>query len=148
MQPLGHNRKGPKIGGLCPFRGGEAGSPSDTKSPGLRPTSIPSGILMHPAVCDNKNGPKIWGGLCPLFEGGELVLHLAQCGLGRGLLPYQAASSSIQPFGHNRHGPKIGWSGCAFFLGVAGPTSNTISRRPRPTSVPSVILIHAAVWPQ
>jgi len=33
------------------------------------------------------------------------------------LLPYQAASSSIQPFGHNRHGPKIGWGGCAHFSG-------------------------------
>jgi len=26
------------------------GSPSNTKSPGLRPTSIPSGMLMHPAI--------------------------------------------------------------------------------------------------
>jgi len=25
------------------------------------------------------------------------------------------ASSSIQPFGHNRHGPKIGGGGCALF---------------------------------
>ena len=33
---------------LC-FREG-AGSPSNTKSPGLRPTSMPSAILMHPAV--------------------------------------------------------------------------------------------------
>jgi len=31
------------------FRGW-AGSPSNTKSPRLRPTSLPSGILMHPAV--------------------------------------------------------------------------------------------------
>ena len=36
---------------------------------------------------------------------GELSPHLAQCGLGRGLLPYQVASSSIQLFGHNRHRP-------------------------------------------
>jgi len=34
--------------------------------------------------------------------------HLTQCGLGRGLLSCQVASSSIQPFGHNRHVPKIG----------------------------------------
>ena len=34
---------------LHPFWGG-GGSPSNTNSPGLRPTSIPSGILMHPAV--------------------------------------------------------------------------------------------------
>jgi len=36
----------------------------------------------------------------------ELCHHLTQCGLGWGLLPYQVASSSIQPFDHNRHGPK------------------------------------------
>jgi len=40
----------------------------------------------------------------------ELGPRLVQCGLGRGLLPYQAASSSIQSFGHNRYGPKIGWA--------------------------------------
>ena len=30
----------------------------------------------------------------------------------------------------------------------AGSPSNTMSSEPRPTSVPSGILIHAAVWPQ
>ena len=78
----------------------------------------------------------------------ELEPHLVQCGLGRGVLPYQAASSSIQPFGHNKHGTKIGWGACALFLRVAGSTSNTMSRRPRSTSVPSGTLIHAAIWPQ
>ena len=43
------------------------------------------------------------------------TMILIQCGLGRGLLPYEVASSSIQPFDHNRHGPKIGWGGCALF---------------------------------
>ena len=60
----------------------------------------------------------------------ELGLRLLQCGLGRGLLPYQAASSSIQPFGHIRHGPKLGGVGVPFYLGVAGSTSNTMSRKP------------------
>jgi len=78
----------------------------------------------------------------------ELGPRQVHCGLDRGLLPYQAASSSVQPFGHNIHGSKIGWGGCALFLGVAGSTSNTMSRRPRSTSVPSGILVHAAVWPQ
>ena len=32
-----------------PFRGGP-GSPCNTMSPGLRSTSVPSGILIHPAV--------------------------------------------------------------------------------------------------
>jgi len=47
----------------------------------------------------------------------ELGARLLQCGLGRGLLPHQVASSSIQPFGHNRHGPKIGWGGYALSSG-------------------------------
>ena len=34
MQPFGHSRRGPKIGGSAPFGVG-AGSPSNTKSPGL-----------------------------------------------------------------------------------------------------------------
>ena len=46
--------------------------------------------------------------LCPFRGWGELGPRLTQCGLGRGLLPYQVASSSIQPFGYNRHGPKTG----------------------------------------
>jgi len=54
-------------------------------------------------------GQKDGGGLlCPSFRRGELGPRLTQCGLGRGLLPYQVASSSIQPFGHNRHGEKLG----------------------------------------
>jgi len=49
-------------------------------------------------------------------EGGsELAPHLTQCGLGWGLPLYQVASWSIQPFGRNRHGPKIG--GCGAFGG-------------------------------
>jgi len=48
---------------------------------------------------------------------GELRPHLTQRRLGRRLPPYQVTSSSIQPFGHNRHGPKIGWGECALFSG-------------------------------
>jgi len=41
---------GRKMGGCCaPFRWG-AGSPSNTMSPGTRPTSVPSGILIHQTV--------------------------------------------------------------------------------------------------
>ena len=36
--------------GLCPFLGKGAGSPSNTMSHGLRPTSILGGILIQPAV--------------------------------------------------------------------------------------------------
>ena len=42
------------------------------------------------------------GVLCPF--GGALETRLIQCGLRRRQLPYQVASSSIQPFGHNSAG--------------------------------------------
>jgi len=47
----------------------------------------------------------------------RLVPHLTQCGLGQGLPPYQVAPSSIQPFGHNRHRPKMGRCAPFFFGG-------------------------------
>ena len=63
------------------------------------------------------------GGCCAPFSG-ELGLRLTQCGLGQGLLPYQVASSSIQPFAHNLemeqklglHAPLLG--------GAATPCNN------------------------
>jgi len=54
--------------GLHPLFGGELG-PHLTQSPGPRSTSIPSDILIHPAIWPQQ----IWaiiGGLCP-FGGGE-----------------------------------------------------------------------------
>ena len=54
----------------------------------------------------------------------------------------------MQPFGHNRHGPKL-VAGSAHFLGRgAGSPSNTMWPGPRPTCMPSFILIHSTVWPQ
>jgi len=78
-------------------------------------------------------------GLLCCFRGGDQGPRLTQCGLGRGLLPYQMASSFIQPFDRNRHGPKTGG---------AGSPSNAKSPGPRPTSILSGILVHPAVWPQ
>ena len=94
----------------------------------------------------NRHGPKRRGAAMPLSR--ELGLRLLQCGLGRGLLPYQEASSSIQPFGHNRHGPKIGGLHPLLRGGGAGTSYNTMSLGLRPTSLPSGILIHPAIWPQ
>jgi len=54
--------------GLCPFLGG-AGSPSNTMSPGPRPTSEPNGILMiDPTVWPQQTWAENWG-LCPLLWG-------------------------------------------------------------------------------
>jgi len=44
-----------------------AGSLSNTKSPDLRPTSIPSGILMHAAIWPQYKWAKNWGGGSALF---------------------------------------------------------------------------------
>ena len=102
-----------------------AGSPSNTMWSQRRPTSIPSGILIHPAVYHNKHDPKIGESCHPPFSGGggKLGPHLTQCRLGRGLL--HTKWQSIQPFGHNGHGPKIG--GCAPSGGPGSP-SNTMWR--------------------
>jgi len=86
------------------------------------------------------------GGCCAPFAGAGTPSSIMWPGPRSTSVP---SGVFIQPFGHSRHGPKIGWGGCAFFsAGVAGSTSNTMWRRLRPTSVPSGILMHPAVWPQ
>jgi len=81
-------------------------------------------------------------GTCRAPFAEELVSRLTQCGLSRG--PYQVASSSIQPFGDNRHLQKTGG---VPLLGGAVTPSNITSPVPRFTSVLSGILVHPAVWP-
>jgi len=58
------------------------------------------------------------------------------------------ASWSIQPFGHNRHGPKSVGAAVSLFREWVWSPSNTMWPGPRPTSVPSGILIYRTVWPQ
>jgi len=65
---------------------GGSGSPSNTMSPGS--TSLPSGVLIHPAVWTQQTWAEI-GGCAPL---GDLGPYLTQCGLGGGLPQYQVAS--------------------------------------------------------
>ena len=72
-----------------PHFGGELGP--HVPQCGPRPTFVPSGILIHPAVCAQYT----WAenrGLCPLFRGGELGPYLTQCRLGQGLPFYQVTS--------------------------------------------------------
>ena len=99
-RPFRHNRHGPKIGVCAHLGKGWAGSPCNTMSPGPRPTSVPSGILILSAVWPQQTWSENWGELCP-FGKGELDPHLTQFGRGRGLPPCQALSCLIQPFGHN-----------------------------------------------
>jgi len=112
---------GQKAGAAVPFSVGEAGSPSNTISPGPRPTSVPSGILIHPAIWPQQTWAKSGGGLLCPFLGQKLGPYLPQCSLGRGLPPHQVTSWSIQPFGHNRHGPKGGLLCRLFMVGELCP---------------------------
>ena len=47
---LATTNMGRKVGAAVPLSMGEAGFPFNTMSPGSRPTSLPSGILIHPTV--------------------------------------------------------------------------------------------------
>jgi len=70
MGDRGHYRHGPKLGGGgCGLFLGVAGSPSIAKSPGPRPTSIPGGILVHPALWPQRTLAENWG-IRPLFGEG------------------------------------------------------------------------------
>jgi len=91
------------------------------------------------------------GGYAPFCGSGvQLGAHVTQCGLGRGLHSHQVASWSIQPFGHNRHGLKIGGGTVPSFFAGGRAKSPSITMRPgsRPTSTPSGILIYPAIWMQ
>jgi len=83
---------GRKFGGsAAPFW--VAGSPSNTKSPGPRPSSIPSDILIHAAIWPQQIWAENWGAV-PLW-GGEMGPHLTQCGQGQGLSACQVSSWSV-----------------------------------------------------
>ena len=64
---------------LSPFLGRGAGSPSNAMSLWPRPTSIPSGILIHAAIWPQQTWVENWG-FRPLFGEEELSPHLTQCG--------------------------------------------------------------------
>ena len=75
-------------------------------------------------------------GNVPLIEGGgELLPHLTQRCLDWGLTPYKVASWSIQPFGHNRHWPKIG---CGYTETQKGQRFDGIGQTVLQTVVPKM----------
>jgi len=98
-QPFGHNRHGSKIGGLCPFGGGELG-PHLTQEAYLH-AEFHLDPCSHLATIDMGRKLEV---IVPPLWGGELGPQVTQCRLDRGLPARQVTSWSIQPFGHNRHG--------------------------------------------
>jgi len=118
--------------------------------PGMRPTSIPSGILIHPAVWPQYSWAKKWGLLCP-FRGGAAagVAGFPSNTMWPGPKPTSIPNGilihpAVWPQYMRR---KVGELLCPF-LGEAGSPYNTMWPGPRPTSTPSFILIHPTVWPQ
>jgi len=105
------NRYGTKfVEWLCTFSGGELG-------PHLTQCCLGRGLPgtkwhLHPSshFTTIDLGWKLGEGCWAPFWG-EMDPHLTQCRLDRGLPPYKVASWSIQPFGHNWHGPKFGGDG-------------------------------------
>jgi len=153
-QSFGHNRHGP----------------SNIMLPCPRPTSLPSGILIHLAIghnrhgpgrglplylvasssiqlfCHNRHGPKI-GGSCSLFfwGGGKLGPHLTQSRLGQDLPPCQVALNQSNRLATT----DMGWNlRCVPLLVWAGSPFNTQWPGPRRTCMPSFILVRPTVWPQ
>jgi len=63
---------GRKLGAVPLFGGEGAGSSSNTMSPKPTPISVPSGILIHPAVRPQQIWAENWwgGGLCPFWRKG------------------------------------------------------------------------------
>jgi len=94
---LATTNMGRKLGVLAVLLFG--GSPSNRMWPGRSPTSVPSGILIHPAVWLQYMGRKVRDAVPPFFGwGAGSHSHLTQCRLSRGPTPYQVISWSIQPF--------------------------------------------------
>ena len=117
-----------------------------TKSTGPRPTSIPSGILIHPAILPQQTWTKNWW-LCP-FLGGRAGSPSSTMSLGTRATCIPSVvliHPAVWPY---RTWAK-NWEGlCPFGGGGAGSPSNTMWPGPRPTYVPSFLLIHPTVWTQ
>jgi len=69
---------GQKLGWLClpPFRGGGAGSPSNTMSSWSRITFLPSDILIHRAIWPQQVWAETWGEGCAPLGHWDLGPHL------------------------------------------------------------------------
>jgi len=142
IQPFDHNRHGWKTGGCAPVGG--AATPPNTTSPWPRFTSVPSGILTHPAVSPQQTWAKNWLGAVPLFPRSwvpiEHKVALAEA--------YLHTKWHLNPSSHlatTDMGRKLEEGLGPVGGGGAGSPSNTMWPGPRPTCMPSFILIRPTV---
>ena len=132
LATIGMSRKD----GCCCAPFGGAGSPSNAVWPGPRSTSVPSGILIHPAVWPQRTWAKNWG-LYPFWGAGS-----PSNTMWSGPRPISVPSGILIHPDHDRHGSKIGWLLCPFCWGRgrAGSPCNTVWPGLRPTTLPNGIL--------
>jgi len=133
--------------GAVPLLGGGTGSTCNTMRPGPRPTFVPSGIL---TVWPQQTWAEI-GGYAPWGGAGSTSNTMLPgpwpTGAPWGVLSHPAVWAQ-QTWAENwRLGRKLE-AVSPFWGGEAGSPSITMWPGPRHTSVPSGILIHAAVWSQ
>jgi len=76
---------------LAPFGGGEAGSPSNSMSLGLKPTSVPSGILIHPAIWPHQIWAEYWD------RYGRKLCGPSPFGVGGAATPSNTMSLGLRP---------------------------------------------------
>ena len=72
-------------------------------------------------------------------------------GAGAGAYHHNNKSSAVAEMGDRLatiDRPKSDGAAVPISVGAAGSRSNTVWPEPRPTSVPSGILIHPTIWPQ
>jgi len=138
IQPIGHNRHGPKTGGVPPLGGGLGPHLTQCRLlRGLPPHQVGSWSIQP--FGHNEYGLKI-GGLYPLSRSpsNRNSPWPRATSVPSGILIYA---------GHNGHGPKIARL-CPFWGWKAGSLSNTTWPRSSPTRMPIFKLIRPTVWPQ
>jgi len=90
---------------------------------------------------------KLGGVGVPLFSGGSWVPIEHKVAWAEAYLHTKWHLSPFSRLATIDMGRKWGGGSAPFFVTGAGSQSNTVLSGPRPTSVPSGIFIHAAVWP-
>jgi len=148
MGDRGHNRHGPKIRGLlCLFRGG-GGDPGELDprltQRGLDQVYFRTKWRFHPSsrLATIDMGRKL--GDCAPFRGSWVPIE-HKVAWAEAYLYTKWHLSPFSRLATTDIGRKLG--GLCRFRGAGSP-SNAMSPRLRPTSLPSGILIYAAVWPQ
>jgi len=123
--------------------------------PGMRSTSIPSGIFIHPELLDFMVQGKSNTGRHIDHPAGHHSIRTNQCPptpsphFFTGWMPFLPPNQHcLSTEGYNRHGPKIGGCSAFFWGGETRSSSITMLLGSRPTFLPSGILIHSAIWPQ